>query len=326
MARPWILRFTGRIINMARSMIAPSPCQPVRGDGGCCQAGSTHQGSSVKMASRISKQRGVTLVELVVTIVLMGILAGGTVAFVISSTQSYVNTATRNQLSAIGRIATQKLEMALGLAVPNSIRVTSAESSGDQCLEYFPVADATSYLDVNFVSASNSLTALPFTASGLSGKKYAIIYPVVPATLYAASSPGPLATITSYSASVSGGIETVTLSGNHLFRSGSDAQRLYLAEEPVSFCVEGGKLFRYKNYTSSGLKSTQCTPDTASCLPSSAPNRALIADTIVNSGLTAFNVAASRLQSTGTVRLNLNFADGAEAITIRHEIQITSAP
>ena len=78
------------------------------------------------MASRISKQRGVTLVELVVTIVLMGILAGGTVAFVISSTQSYVDTATRNQLSAIGRIATQKLEQAIRLAVPNSIRVTSS--------------------------------------------------------------------------------------------------------------------------------------------------------------------------------------------------------
>ena len=48
------------------------------------------KGLRIKMASRISKQRGVTLVELVVTIVLMGILAGGTVAFVISSTQSYV--------------------------------------------------------------------------------------------------------------------------------------------------------------------------------------------------------------------------------------------
>ena len=35
-------------------------------------------------------QRGLTLVELVVTIVLMGILAGGTVAYVVSSTQSYV--------------------------------------------------------------------------------------------------------------------------------------------------------------------------------------------------------------------------------------------
>ena len=154
------------------------------------------------MASRISKQRGVTLVELVVTIVLMGILAGGTVAFVISSTQSYVDTATRNQLSAIGRIATQKLEQAIRLAVPNSIRVTTADSSGNQCLEYLPIADASSYLSVNFASASNSLTTIPFTASGLSGKKYAVIFPITPAALYGASNPGPLATITNYSASV----------------------------------------------------------------------------------------------------------------------------
>ena len=272
------------------------------------------------MASRISKQRGVTLVELVVTIVLMGILAGGTVAFVISSTQSYVDTATRNQLSGIARIATQKLEMALQAAVPNSVRVTLAESNGDQCLEYIPVADATSYLAVNFVSASNSLTVFPFTAAGLSGGRYAIIYPVSPASLYAAANPGPLATVSSASGSA------ITLTSDHLFNSGSDAQRLYLGEEPVSFCLEGGKLFRYKNYTASGLKTSQCTPDTAACLPTSAPNRALMADSISNAGRSAFNVAASRLQSTGSVRLDLNFSDGSEAINIRHEIQIPSAP
>ena len=70
------------------------------------------------MASRISKQRGVTLVELVVTIVLMGILAGGTVAFVISSTQSYVDTATRNQLSAIGASRPRSLENGSQLRYP----------------------------------------------------------------------------------------------------------------------------------------------------------------------------------------------------------------
>jgi len=284
------------------------------------------QVSELMKALSVSGARGVTLVELVVTIVIMGILAGGTVAFVMSSTQSYVDTATRNQLSGIARIATQKLEMALQAAVPNSVRVTTAEISGDQCLEYIPVADVTSYLAVNFVSASNSLTLIPFTAAGLSGKKYAIIYPVSPSTLYAAASPGPLATITSYSASVSADIETITLASNHLFNSGSDAQRFYLGEEPVSFCVEGGKLFRYKNYTASGLKASQCTPDTAACLPDSAPNRALVADSISNAGRSAFNVAASRLQSTGSVRLDLNFSDGSEAINIRHEIQIPSAP
>jgi MSHA biogenesis protein MshO len=204
--------------------------------------------------------------------------------------------------------------------------VTTAEINGDQCLEYIPVADVTSYLAVNFVSASNSLTVIPFTAAGLSDKKYAIIYPVSPSTLYAAASPGPLATITSYSASVSAGLETITLASNHLFNSGSDAQRFYLGEEPVSFCVEGGKLYRYKNYTASGLKASQCTPDTAACLPDSAPDRALVADSISNAGRSAFNVAASRLQSTGSVRLDLNFSDGSEAINIRHEIQIPSAP
>jgi MSHA biogenesis protein MshO len=311
---------------MAPSMIAPPPCQPVRGGACCFQAGPTRQGSPVNLALRISKQRGVTLVELVVTIVLMGILAGGTVAFVISSTQSYVDTATRSQLSAIGRIATQKLEQAIRLAVPNSIRVTTADSSGNQCLEYLPIADVSSYLSVNFASASNSLTTIPFTASGLSGKKYAVIFPITPAALYGASSPGPLATITNYTASINADIETVTLSTSHLFYSGSAAQRLYLANEPVSFCVQDGKLFRYKNYTASGLKSTQCTPATSSCFASSAPNRALIADSISNASRSAFSVASSRLQSTGSVRLDLNFADGTEAINIRHEIQVTSAP
>ena len=50
-------------------------------------------------------------------------------------------------------------------------------------------------------------------------------------------SQGRSRTITSYSASVNAGVETLTLSTSHLFNSGSAAQRLYLGKEPVSFCV-----------------------------------------------------------------------------------------
>ena len=123
-------------------------------------------------------QRGLTLVELVVTIVLMGILAGGTVAYVVSSTQSYVDTATRNQLSAIGRLTTARLELEIANAVPNSVRVTTP-SSGNQCIEFFPVEDATRYLSVNFEAASTSLTVKPFaTGSSMSGKKFPVIFPI----------------------------------------------------------------------------------------------------------------------------------------------------
>ena len=268
-------------------------------------------------------QRGLTLVELVVTIVLMGILAGGTVAYVVSSTQSYVDTATRNQLSAIGRLTTARLELEIANAVPNSVRVTTP-SSGNQCIEFFPVEDATRYLSVNFEAASTSLTVKPFaTGSSMSGKKFPVIFPITASALYSQSSPGPLGSITSYSRSVAGDVETLTLDSAHQFNPGTSLQRLYLAGEPVSFCVQGQKMYRYKNY---GVKTSQCTPATAACLPTTSPNRAVVSDQIVNSSYTAFQFDSGGLQRGGLVRLNLNFSDGTESLLIQHEIQINNVP
>ena len=127
----------------------------------------------------VAAQQGFTLVELVVTIVLMGILAAGTVSFLMTSTKSYVDTSVRNQLSGLGRLTVTKLERVIRTAVPNSLRVTSAGAGGDQCLEYLPLAAATSYLDVSFISASNTVTLVPFdTALNLSGTKYVVIFPM----------------------------------------------------------------------------------------------------------------------------------------------------
>ena len=110
----------------------------------------------------VAVQRGFTLVELVVTIVLMGILGAGTVSFLMTSTESYVDTSVRNQLGGLGRLTITKLERVIRTAVPNSLRVTSVGAGGDQCLEYLPLAAATSYLDVSFISASNTITMVPF--------------------------------------------------------------------------------------------------------------------------------------------------------------------
>jgi MSHA biogenesis protein MshO len=271
----------------------------------------------------LNQQTGLTLVELVVTIVLMGILAGGTVAYVVSSTQSYVDTATRNQLSAIARLTTTRLELEIGNAVPNSIRVTTP-SSGNQCVEFFPIEDATRYISVNFNSAATSLTVKPFGKGGtLTGKKFPVIFPVDASELFAQPSPGPIGAITNYSQSVTGDVETLTLDSSHQFEPGTNRQRVYLAGEPVSFCVEGQKMYRYKGY---GVKSAQCTPDTASCLPTTPPNRAVVSDQIVNASYTAFEYVAANLQRNGLVRLNLNFSDGNESLLIQHEIQLNNAP
>ena len=270
-------------------------------------------------------QQGLTLVELVVTIVLMGILAGGTVAYVVSSTQSYVDTATRNQLSAIGRLTTARLELEIANAVPNSVRVTTP-SSGNQCIEFIPVEDATRYLSVNFEAASPSLTVKPFAkvVAHPGEKRFPIIFPIEPSSLYSQASPGPMGTITSYQTpNPLGDTESLTLDSDHQFKPGTSLQRLYLGGEPVSFCVDGEKMYRYKNY---GVKATQCTPATSACLPETPPDRAVVSDQLVNASYTAFEYDSGGLQRNGLVRLNLNFSDGTESLLIQHEIQINNVP
>jgi len=273
---------------------------------------------------RVVSQQGFTLVELVVTIALMGILAAGTVGFLMTSTESYMDTTVRNQLSGLGRLTVTKLERVIRTAVPNSLRVTSPGAGGDQCLEYFPLVAATSYLDVSFISASDTVTMVPFdTALNLSGTKYVVIFPMSAGTLYSAASPGPLATTDYSTSSTTDSIETLTLTTNHQFSSGSVTPRLYLADAPVSFCLSSGKLYRYKNY---GLKASQCTPATANCLPSAPPDRALIADQIDNSSYTTFNYTAGTLQSFSLLQVDFNFKQASEALLVRHEIQVRNAP
>ena len=118
-----------------------------------------------------NREAGLTLVELVVTIVLIGILAGGTVAFVVSSTQSYVDTATRNQLSAIARLTTTRLELGIKNAMPNSFR------TANNCLEFLPLAAASIFLEapLSGTSVSSSTTMEVVPISGLADASYAVI-------------------------------------------------------------------------------------------------------------------------------------------------------
>jgi len=270
-------------------------------------------------------QRGLTLVELVVTIVLMGILAGGTAAFVVSSTQSYVDTATRNQLSAIARLTLLKLEKEIGNAVPNSIRTTDS-SSGDQCIEFFPIEDVTRYISVNFGSESASLTVKPFVrGQSLQGAKYPIIFPVAASSLYAQSNPGPLGVISDYGqASPVPSVETLNLAAAHEYQIGTNRKTVYLAGAPVSFCVVGTRMFRYRDY---GIVSEQCSPSTPSCLPDAPPQRALVSDQLDNSGFdNSFEYLSADLMRGGLVRVYLNFSDGDESLELEHEINISNAP
>ncbi|MBQ0779683.1 MAG: prepilin-type N-terminal cleavage/methylation domain-containing protein, partial [Thalassolituus oleivorans] len=66
--------------------------------------------------------RGFTLIELVITIVLAGILATISVKFLQFSSQGLVSSAGRQQLAASGYVVNEQVSRAVRNALPGSIR------------------------------------------------------------------------------------------------------------------------------------------------------------------------------------------------------------
>ncbi len=278
--------------------------------------------SQIPLKSRAAnppKQAGLTLVELVVTIVLMGILAGGTVAFVTSSTQSYVDTATRNQLSSIGRLTVSRFELAIKNAVPNSIRTTT---DGD-CVEYLPIVASTFFINAPIAgtSVASATTMNVVSVSGLDSASYVVLYPTNADDLYQTiiASPGSITSVSS----VSGG--EITFDASHTFSGRGPTNRVYFAGEPEAFCLvdADSRIYRYK----SGTYAMQTTQPLPASLPSGPPSRAVVSSQIANGPLKAFEYEdISGLQNSGLLRLTLKFTDGDETMLVEHDILNANAP
>mgnify|MGYP003950904907 CR=1 FL=1 len=270
----------------------------------------------------LAQESGLTLVELIMTILIMGILAAGTLSFVTSSTQTYVDTATRNQLSALGRSAIMKIDYAISEAVPNTIRIKMSADKSEQCFEYLPMRSSAYYTQAPFSDVGATVDVIHL--ANTTGGDYALIYPMSAGEVYAESNPGPIAGVSSTTATA------ITLSNNHRFSSRSPGSRVYYAGAPVSFCITNNKLYRWQYVpaptdTGYAFSSSQCLPSQpAGCLPSSAPVRAMIADGIDNAaaGLDAFEYEIAGLSNAGLFRVSLKFSDGNESVLIRHDIQI----
>ncbi|MDH7942688.1 prepilin-type N-terminal cleavage/methylation domain-containing protein [Pseudohongiella sp. SYSU M77423] len=276
----------------------------------------------------VNGQRGFTIIEIVITLLVSSILAIGIVGYIGDAIEGFAASGNRNKLASSGRNVVDRLAMELHNAVPNSIRVSTAQSSGDQCLEFIPFTGASNYRDAPFTgSGGTDFEAIDFnpvlTLASPAGQ-YAVIYPIDTQDLYDGGSPGPRALIDEIEdTGGSDGLVTVRLDSTHRFSRRSPVERLYVADQPVSFCVENGQLFRYEQY---GFQSTQCTPDTASCLPATAPNRTLISLNIDNNTLTAFEILPATLRRNAIIAMDLNFTDSGDEVRLKHEVLLRNVP
>ena len=257
---------------------------------------------------------GFTLVELVIVMVLLGILSIGTIRFINDATEGFVLTQQRAEVAADVRLSIHRLGRELRNALPLSTRL-----SGDRkCLEFIPISHGTTYVTAPIGAAGSSLEVVPFDTSSLTNQHRLAIAPVT--NMYALNNPGGISPTFASSGPDANNIVNLTLSAAHQFANNSSQRRLYIVQNPVSYCVVNNALWRYVNY---GFSTTQQTPSTSPGLPNSLPNRALIAEGV--DPVSEFELAPANLTRNGVVNLDIVFVRDDNRISINYSAQLRNS-
>jgi MSHA biogenesis protein MshO len=210
------------------------------------------------------REIGFTLIELVIVIVILAIVSTFTFRFVGIGADMYVTSAERLQLLEQSRFAIERITREIRNAVPNSVRVTPANpvSENFQCLEFVPIKVAGTYYNAPFQpSDEKNLDFVSMTeqwgqgAGEITTADRLFIYATLPAWIYAdATTTERRFAVIDENTSRAGELTQLTLESGSVFSEQSPRQRLYVGRPPVSYCVEGDKLFRYDGYQWSDIQ------------------------------------------------------------------------
>ena len=269
----------------------------------------------------VAKESGFTLIELVMVIVILSILALGSVQFISFSAKGYVDTARRSELASTATIVNEKISRLVRDALPGSVRVTSDQS----CIEFIPIIGASIYISAPFVTAGNQVVAVDLDGL-LSTNGRLSIYPVPSAAndLYTITrNPGLISTST-VTSSVSNDQVTLTFtSGTFQFEKESPQNRLYVVDQPNAFCQVGTRLYFYRNY---GFIPN--IANLSASLPSTIPNRLMVADKLLASSM-RFSYQPASLRRNALVAYELELVDDSnsgEPLIVNQEVQIRNVP
>jgi MSHA biogenesis protein MshO len=285
----------------------------------------------------MSNEKGFTLIELVVVIVLSTIVVSFMAVFIGGPVRGYTDQVRRGELVDNAESSLRRVARDVRRALPNSVRVTSSGPvvalemlntiDGVRYRDQPPPDDATKQLD--FATADTAFNSVGLftgiTKPFSSNVHYLSIYNVgVPgANAYElANVITPPGTQINISSDAVAGEDNVTLSPGFRFAYGSPAQRIYLLDGPVSYLcnVATGTLTRYSGYS---ITSNQADRDTAAELISAGASDTLVADDLASCNV---SYAAGTSQRAGLISLQLALADAGETISLLHQIHVNNVP
>ena len=263
------------------------------------------------------KNHGFSLLELIIVIVLIGIMSISLGKLTTNTVFSYIDAKDRNRLSQSSKWVIERISREIREAIPQSVR--TGDSGGFHCVEFMPIENSSTYLDLPASGTISSFTAAEYDLVSSTSNLIAIM-PINPASLYNLT--GTIGTVTSVVATANPDQVTVTLSGPTTFTRRSPQSRFFLLSGPVSFCLNNanGQMSRYSGYA---ISASQQFP----------PSGGELIGENFSANTTVFNYQANTLSRSGLLQINLHsqnrnrsLSGNQESFDVFHEVHIRNVP
>ena len=286
--------------------------------------------------------RGFTLVEVIVTILLLAILGAVAGYFIRPAIEAFVAIQRRAELSDAADTALRRLARDVRLALPNSVRTTGCGAG--TCLELLLTRTGGRYRVANDddIPAATSENALDFAATDtqfdtigplstlagqtiVTGSDRVAVHNlgITGADAYNGDNTSLITGFVSPSGSGIAGEDRLTITAKR-FPLESPSNRFYVIAGPVSFeCLPGaldsggngtGTLRRWSGYA--------IQPGQPTAAPGGSVN-VLLANFVTACEL---DYAVLALQGRGLVGMRIELTRGGERVTLYHEVHVSNVP
>jgi len=282
-----------------------------------------------------SNQQGMTLVEMIVVIVIMGILIAMVGMFLRAPITAYTDAASRADLTDVAGTALRRMTRDLRQALPNSIRVNAAKSAieflhvrtgGRYRMTSSGAATAPACPDDNLTLADDdvldftradtcfkTLGNIPDLGLVVNNTDFLVVYNlgVAGADAYESGNAtgGNKALIATTSTS---GSEDRIIFESRQFQLSSPSGRFQIIDTPVSYVCAAGTLSRYWGYNIAAAQ--PAAPGGSSTL---------LANNVTDC---SFEYATGGSQRNGLLTIRLVVTQNGESVNLYHEVHADNVP